>query len=55
MLRWILIFLVIAVIAAIFGFGGIASGAIAIAKIIFYIFIGLLILSIIVGLFRGFK
>ncbi|HZH01079.1 MAG TPA: DUF1328 domain-containing protein, partial [Flavisolibacter sp.] len=27
MLRWTVIFLVVAIIAAIFGFGGIASGA----------------------------
>lgn len=31
MLRWIVIFLVIAIIAAIFGFGGIAAGAADIA------------------------
>ena len=33
MVRWIIIFLVIAIIAAIFGFGGIAAGAEEIAKI----------------------
>ena len=39
MIRWIVIFLIIALVAAIFGFGGIADGAAEIAKIIFYIFI----------------
>ena len=35
MLRWTLIFLVIAIIAAVFGFGGIVAGAASIAKILF--------------------
>ena len=38
MLRWTVIFLVIAIIAAIFGFGGIAAGAAGIAKVLFFIF-----------------
>ena len=52
MLRWTLIFLVIAIIAAIFGFGGIAAGAASIAKILFYIFLVLFVLSLIAGGFR---
>jgi len=47
MLKWTAIFLVIAIIAAFFGFTDIASGAATIAKIIFFIFIGLIILSVI--------
>lgn len=39
MLRWALIFLVVALIAAIFGFGGIAGAAAGIAKFIFFAFI----------------
>jgi len=39
MLRWAAIFFVIAIIAAIFGFGGIAEGAAGIAKVLFFIFI----------------
>ena len=35
MIRWIVIFLIIALVAAVFGFGGIAEGAADIAKIIF--------------------
>jgi uncharacterized membrane protein YtjA (UPF0391 family) len=50
--RWIIIFLVIAVIAAIFGFGGIAEGAADIAKILFYIFVGLFVLSLLARLFK---
>jgi uncharacterized membrane protein YtjA (UPF0391 family) len=52
MLRWTVIFLVIAIIAAIFGFGGIAAGAASIAKILFFIFLVLFILSLIAGGFR---
>ena len=57
MLKWTAIFLVIAIIAALFGFTDIASGAATIAKIIFYIFIGLIILSVILWgiLFKGDK
>jgi uncharacterized membrane protein YtjA (UPF0391 family) len=49
MLRWTVIFLVVAIIAAIFGFGGIAAGAAGIAKILFFIFLILFVLSLIVG------
>lgn len=52
MLRWALIFFVIAVIAAIFGFGGIASGAVAIAKILFYLFLVVAVAMLIAGLIR---
>ena len=52
MLRWTVIFLVVAIIAAIFGFGGIASGAASIAKILFFIFLVLFVLSLIAGGFR---
>lgn len=55
MLRWVIIFLIIAVIAAILGFGGIAEGAAAIAKTIFYIFVILFELSIIAVAVRGFR
>jgi uncharacterized membrane protein YtjA (UPF0391 family) len=47
MLRWALIFLVIALIAALFGFGGIAAGAAGIAKILFFVFLVIFILSLI--------
>jgi uncharacterized membrane protein YtjA (UPF0391 family) len=49
MLRWTVIFLVVAIIAAIFGFGGIAAGAAGIAKILFFIFLVLFVLSLIFG------
>ena len=49
MLRWTVIFLIVAIIAAVFGFGGIAAGAAGIAKILFFVFIVLFILSLIRG------
>ena len=49
MLRWTVIFLVGAIIAALFGFGGIAAGAAGIAKVLFFIFIVLFLLSLIFG------
>ena len=39
MLKWALFFAVISVIAGIFGFTGIALGAAAIAKVLFFIFL----------------
>ena len=49
MLKWTAIFLIIAIIAAIFGFTGIAQGAAEIAKVIFFIFIVLVVLSLVFG------
>lgn len=53
MLGWALTFLVIALIAAVLGFGGIAGTAIEIAKIIFFVAIILFLVSAVVGLLRG--
>jgi uncharacterized membrane protein YtjA (UPF0391 family) len=53
MLRAALAFLVIALIAAIFGFGGIYAAATDIAKILFFVFIVLAILSFLGGSFRS--
>jgi uncharacterized membrane protein YtjA (UPF0391 family) len=49
MLRWALIFAVIAIVAGLLGFTGIAAGAAAIAKTIFYIFLGLVVVFILLG------
>jgi uncharacterized membrane protein YtjA (UPF0391 family) len=49
MLRWSVIFFVIAIIAAIFGFGGIAEGAASIAKVLFFVFLSLFIIAILFG------
>ncbi len=52
MLGWAVVFLIVAIVAAIFGFGGIAAGAVAIAKILFWIFLVLFIISLITGYAR---
>jgi uncharacterized membrane protein YtjA (UPF0391 family) len=53
MLGWVVTFLVIALIAGILGFGGVAGASIEIAKIIFFIAIVLFLVSAIVGVLRG--
>lgn len=55
MLKWAFIFLVIALIAAVFGFGGIASAAAGIAKILFFIAIAIFVIMLLMGLFIGRK
>lgn len=52
MLRWIVIFLVIALVAALLGFGGVASASAGIAKIIFYVAIILFVVSLIMNFVR---
>ena len=53
MLRWAITFLIIAIIAAIFGFGGIAATATGIAQILFYIFIVLFLVTLLFRLVSG--
>ena len=52
MLYYAALFFVIALVAALFGFGGIAAGAVEIAKILFFVFLVLFIVSLVAGLFR---
>jgi uncharacterized membrane protein YtjA (UPF0391 family) len=53
MLYWAVVFFVIAVIAGVLGFGGIATAAVDIARILFFIFIVLFAISLIAGLLTG--
>lgn len=53
MLRWALTFLVVALLAAAFGFGGIAGAAIDIAKILAVIFVVLFVISLVMHVARG--
>lgn len=53
MLRWALVFLVIALIAAALGFTGIYVAAASIAKILFFIFLVLFVVSLIMHMARG--
>jgi len=52
MLRYSIIFFIVALVAALFGFGGIAVGAAEIAKILFFIFLVLFVVSLVAGLLR---
>lgn len=52
MLRWALAFFIIALIAAVLGFGGIAVAAAGIAKILFFIFLVLFLVALVSGLVR---
>jgi len=50
LVKWSLIFLVIAGIAALFGFGGIAEGAADIAQVLFVLFLGICVVLAILGM-----
>ncbi|MEO7993998.1 MAG: DUF1328 domain-containing protein [bacterium] len=50
MLRWALIFFVISLVAGLLGWSGLAAGAADIAKFIFFVFVGLLVLALMAGL-----
>ncbi len=50
MLHYALVFLVIALIAAALGFGGLASSAAGVAKVLFLVFIALAVVSAMIGL-----
>ena len=50
MLRWALIFLVVALLAGVLGFAGIMVAAAGIAKLLFYLFLVLFVISLVMGL-----
>jgi uncharacterized membrane protein YtjA (UPF0391 family) len=52
MLHYAVVFFVIAIIAALFGFGGIAAGATEIAKILFFVFLVLFVVSLVAGMLK---
>jgi uncharacterized membrane protein YtjA (UPF0391 family) len=51
MLFWAAVFFIIALIAAVLGFGGLAAGAAGIAKVLFFIFLIAFVVSLIMGVF----
>jgi uncharacterized membrane protein YtjA (UPF0391 family) len=53
MLQAAIAFFILAIIAAIFGFGGIAAGASSIAQILFFVFLVLFIISALMNVMRG--
>jgi uncharacterized membrane protein YtjA (UPF0391 family) len=52
MLYWAAMFFVIALVAALLGFFGVATAAAGIAKILFYIFLVIFLVTLIMGLGR---
>jgi uncharacterized membrane protein YtjA (UPF0391 family) len=52
MLHYAVVFFVIALIAALFGFGGIAAGAVGIAKVLFFVFVVLAVASFLFGVIK---
>ena len=50
MLRWALIFLVVAILAGVLGFAGIMVAAAGIAKLLFYLFLVMFAVSLVAGL-----
>ena len=55
MLKWALIFFIVSIIAALFGFTGIAAGAAEIAKILFFLFLVLCAIFLALGVFAANK
>ena len=53
MLSWAIAFFIIAIIAALFGFGGVAAAATGIAKLLFGVFVLLFLATLVVHLVRG--
>jgi uncharacterized membrane protein YtjA (UPF0391 family) len=49
MLRWSIIFLVVALIAGLFGFTEVYAPAMVIAKVLFFLFLVLFVISLIMG------
>lgn len=53
MLWWALVFFLVAIVAAVFGFTGIVTAAAAVAQVIFYVALILFVVSLIVYLFSS--
>lgn len=52
MLYYAAVFFIIALVAGLLGFGGIAAGASSIAQVLFFIFVVLFLVSLVAGLLR---
>jgi uncharacterized membrane protein YtjA (UPF0391 family) len=52
MLHYALVFFLIAIVAAIFGFGGISVASAGIAKILFFLFLIVFLVSLVMGVAR---
>lgn len=55
MIRWAVIFLVIGLVMAVLGFGGIGGAFVEIAKILFFIAVAIFVILLVLGLIAGNK
>jgi uncharacterized membrane protein YtjA (UPF0391 family) len=53
MLKWALIFFLVSVVAAVFGFTNVAAGAQSIAKLLFFLFVVLFLIVLVFGVIAG--
>ncbi len=53
MIKWAIVFFLISLVAGLFGFTGIASGARSIAKFLFFIAIAIFLVILVFGVFLG--
>jgi uncharacterized membrane protein YtjA (UPF0391 family) len=53
MLYWAAVFFIIALVAAFFGFGGVAGSAAGVAKLFFYVGLILFVVSLVSGMAAG--
>lgn len=52
LLYWAVVFLIVALVAAVFGFGGVAGTATSAASLLFWVAIILFVVSLIAGMLR---
>ena len=52
MLRWALTALIVALVAAVFGYGGVAMSAAGVARIVFVLCLAVFVISLVLGLAR---
>lgn len=53
MIRWAIIFLVVGLVLAVLGFGGLGGAFIGIAKLLFFIAIAVFVILLVLGLMAG--
>ncbi|WP_439815746.1 DUF1328 domain-containing protein [Zavarzinia sp. CC-PAN008] len=53
MLGWALVFLLVAIVAGVLGFGGVASASMGIAQILFFVFLVVFLITMVMYLVRG--
>jgi uncharacterized membrane protein YtjA (UPF0391 family) len=53
MLRWAILFAILALVAGVLGFGGLAGDFASIAKILLFVFLVLFVVSLVLGRGRG--